>query len=187
MVFEWDDFGADHIISNMCRTRDCRTELDKLHILNPRFKATLFTVPGEMTPELYNWCAANSSWIELAWHGFYHTSNYECEKMSYQEFDDLMNSFTPVGFAYTNGFRAPGWQISDQIYEWLYDHDFWVADQDYNDQRRPEKLKVYKVDDNWHGHTWNCVGNGIEETLEQLKELVKNTADFKFASEVVNA
>lgn len=185
MIYEFDDFGSNHIISDMCRTRDCRSELDQLHIINPAFKVTLFTVPGEMTPELYNWVGANSDWVHIAWHGFYHTSNYECEKMTYQEFDDLMNSFSNVALAYEKGFRAPGWQVSDDIYKWLYDHDFWVADQDYNDHRRPEKLKVYKVGSNWHGHVWNCVGNGIEETLEQLKGLVKVTPEFKFISEVV--
>lgn len=201
MVVDFDDFGADHIISDACRSRDCRKELDALHFANPAFKVTLFAIPGEMTQELLNWCKANKSWVELAFHGFYHSSNYECEKLTYEEFDDLMLEFGwLVDFA--TGFKAPGWQISDEAYEWLKYHGWWVADQSYNNNRRPEALKAYVVDgkefrvykngkpsepvEAWHGHTWNCVGNGIEETFDHVKGLVQNAKEFKFVSEVLN-
>lgn len=197
MVLEFDDFGASHVISDMCQAHDCRDVLDQLHYLNPKFKVTLFTIPGEMTQELLNWCDANRRWVELAVHGFYHSSNYECEKITYDEFDSLMVDFQQMIDTYfVHGFRAPGWQISDQALEWLYDHNWWVADQGYNDKRRPEGLAAYvnydgvfKVDGKevpaHHGHTWNCVGNGIYETFDYLQELVKSTSDFKFVSEVV--
>lgn len=205
MIFEWDDFGVNHIISDQCQSHDCRDQLDKLHLLNPAFKATLFTIPGEMTPELYNWCAANSSWIELAWHGFFHTSNYECEKMSYEEFDTLINGFSSVGFSYQNIFRAPGWQISDAVIEWLFDHDWIIADQSYNDRRRPENMKAYvnregifSIQDKsktglgdfneeveaYHGHTWDVGWNGIYEDYAKVEQLVKDTKEFKFISEL---
>jgi hypothetical protein len=130
MIFEWDDFGANHVISDQCQSHDCRKQLDRLHMMNFKFKCTLFAIPGEMTPELLGWCQANSSWVELAVHGFFHSSNYECEKMTYDDFDFLMKQFAPIiDNNFVRGFRAPGWQISDAIYEWLYDHDWWVADQ----------------------------------------------------------
>ena len=37
----------------------------------------------------------------------------------------------------------------------------------------------------WHGHTWNTMGNGIEETMPQLRELIKNVKLFQFVSEVL--
>jgi hypothetical protein len=187
IVFDSDDFGANHIISDMCQAHDCRDVLDALHNANLKFKATLFTIPGEMTPEMYNWCAANSSWIELAWHGFFHTSNYECEKMTYEEFDYYINGFSSVGFSYQNIFKAPGWQISPAIYEWLHDHDWIVADQPFNAEKRPKGLKVYEVGENSiHTHTWNCVGNGVYELFDELMAKVKAEKEFKFVSEVVN-
>ena len=76
MIVEFDDFGSNHIISDQCQSHDCRDQLDKLHVLNPAFKCTLFAIPGEMTPELEIWCNNNSDWIRLGWHGFYHGSNY---------------------------------------------------------------------------------------------------------------
>lgn len=204
MIFEWDDFGCNHVISDQCQSHDCRDQLDKLHILNPAFRATLFAIPGEMTPELINWCGANNSWISLAVHGFYHTSNYECEKMSYGEFDELMKSFQWLPFVFEKGFRAPGWQISNDIYEWLYDHDWWVADQNYNTPRRPKNLPAYVYDDElkkfmiwdgkaglnevkaYHGHTWDVGWNGIYEDFDKIEELVGTTEEFKFVSELFN-
>lgn len=190
MTFEFDDFGSNHIISDQCRSWDCRDKLDELHIANPKFKVTLFAIPDEMTRELLDWCQANSGWVELAVHGIKHTSNYECAEMSYDEFNELMTDFdrsVMIDDYFVKGFRAPGWQISQGVYEWLHDNDYWVADQDYNDHRRPKAMKVYKVGNNWHGHVWDCVGNGIYETFPQLLELVKNTKDFRFVSEAVNA
>lgn len=202
MVLDFDDFGVDKVISSTCQTKDCRDKLDQLHYANPNLKVTLFAVPGLMTAELINWCTANSSWIELAVHGFYHESNYECEKMTYDEFDGLINSLPMIEDYFVKGFKAPGWQISDDIYRWLVEHDWWVADQDYNTHRRPAGLKAYinrdgeffaeKVDgqdwtpvEAWHGHTWDCVGNGIYETYERVEGLVKSAESFQFVSEVL--
>lgn len=200
MLFEWDDFGANHIISDMCQAHDCRDQLDKLHIMNPAFKATLFAIPGEMTLEMLGWCKANSSWIELGVHGFFHTSNYECEKMSTADFAYMMNLFNPIiANNFAKLFRAPGWQISDGALQWLADHDWIVADQSYNDNRRPLNLKSY-VNDNgnfrvageaveaYHGHVWDVgtkgnAPNGIYEDFENVKELVSKCEEFKFVTE----
>ena len=173
-VWDSDDFGCSHVISDMCQSRDCRGELLKLKEVNPAFKITLFTIPDESTIELLEWSKTNRDWVEIAQHGFTHSSNYECEKMSYDDFDGWMNQdgrkeLLDVYFAM--GFKAPGWQISDDIYKWLVDN---------------EELPVYKVGENSvHGHTWSCMGNGIDETLPQLLEKVKQTDNFKFVSEVV--
>lgn len=206
MTIDFDDFGVNHIISDMCQSHDCRGKLDELHYANPNFKVTLFTIPGEMTMELIRWCKANESWVELAMHGFYHTSNYECEKMTYEEFDQNMQTLYVPEY-YAKGFKAPGWQISDDCYRWLKDNGWWVADQSYNTNRRPEELPAYvnadgnffaylprsapeqiapvKTVEAWHGHTWDCVGNGIYETFEQVKKLVQEADNFQFVSEVL--
>lgn len=206
MVVDLDDFGANHVISDMCQSHDCRDQLDKLHYANPEFKVTLFAIPGEMTAEIAEWCKANESWIQLAVHGFYHRNNYECEKMTYEEFDKQIRFFQPMLNRYfVKGFKAPGWQISDDIYRWLADNGWWVADQYYNNDRRPslpayinanESFYSYKPSDDmgitipietdaWHGHTWDCCGNGIYETYEHVEGTVKAASDFQFVSEVL--
>lgn len=196
MIYEWDDFGANHVISDMCQSHDCRDKLDELHIMNPAFKCTLFAIPAEMTLELLTWCQANNGWIELAVHGFAHTSNYECEKLSYEDFGWMMEQYSPIIQYFVKGFRAPGWQISDGALRWLYEHNWWVADQSYNDMRRPVGIKSYVYNDNdktfraggnkieaYHGHTWDVGWNGIYEDWDKVADLVKNTEEFKFVSE----
>jgi hypothetical protein len=206
MIFDFDDFGGNHVISNMCQSRDCRKELDILHGINPAFKVTLFAIPDEMTRELLDWCKANEAWVELGVHGIKHTSNYEFEKITYQEVEDLIYGDPSRSLMleryFKKLFKAPGWQISDDAFKWLQDAGWMVADQSYNDARRPGELKTY-VNDNgnfiarpngsaggfhveaWHGHVWNCVGNGIEETFEQVKSLVENAKNFEFVTEIL--
>lgn len=204
MIVELDDFASSHIISPQCRSWDCRDKLLELKQLNSKFKVTLFAIPGEMTAELSGWCQLNQDWVSLAVHGFFHQSNYECLDLAYEDFDFYMSEFSDILKYFVKGFRAPGWQIGDDVYKWLLDNDYWVADQSYNNERRPKELKafvrydgpVFKVGDKeiptWHGHSWNVgeVGsdpNGIYEDFENLSKLVKEADDFKFVSEVVNA
>ena len=188
LVFDADDMGATHVISDTCQSHDCRDILGELKEFNPNFKATLFTIPGEATLEMLQWAFMNKDWIELAWHGFYHHSNYECEKMSYKEFDSKMKGFMELfGLFFVKGFKAPGWQISEPIYYWLRDNGFWVADQPGNKARRPDGLRVYEVGENSvHTHTWNCVGNGVYELRDELIKKVTKNKDWKFVSEVVS-
>lgn len=187
MVFDSDDFGVSHIISDVTRSQDCRDVLDKLHLANLNFKATLFAIPAEMTYELLEWCRANDSWIQLAVHGIFHSSNYECAHLTEEEFDKALKPFEyMIDTYFVKGFKAPGWQISDGIYQWLLHHGFWVADQHYNDNRRPKELPVYHVGDNSvHTHTWNCEGNGVYELYDELEAKVKATQEFKFISEAI--
>lgn len=202
MVVDFDDFGCNRVMSDVCQSHDCRDKLDALHYANPAFKVTLFAIPGEMTAELAEWCKANEGWVELAMHGFYHRDNWECSQMTYDEFERQVQFFQPMLERYfTKGFKAPGWQISDDCYRWLVDHGWWVADQDYNTNRRPvmrayiNRNGQFFADrrtendwvevDAWHGHTWDCVGNGIYETFDYVKSLVEAADGFQFVSEIL--
>lgn len=198
LIWDADDFGANRVISDVCQSHDCRDKLDEFHYVNPNFKATLFAIPAQMTYELAEWCLANKSWVELAVHGIFHSSNYECEKMSYEDFDNAIQPFEEMIEDYfVKGFKAPGWQISDDIYQWLKDNDWWVADQSYNDHRRPKELKAYinnngqfsangQAVNGLHYHTWDCVGNGVYELSDQIKQDIANETEFRFISEVLN-
>lgn len=200
IVWDADDLGSNHVISDMCQSHDCRDKLDEFHYINPNFKATLFAIPAEMTYELAEWCYANRQWIELAVHGIKHSSNYECEKMTYDEFDDLIRPLsTMIDTYFVRGFKAPGWQISDDIYDWLLRNGWWVADQGYNDKRRPSELPAYvNYDGNFrkygeinpeyigkHYHTWDCMGNGVYELSDQIKQDIQGETEFKFVSEIL--
>lgn len=200
IVFDADDLGCNRIISDMCQSHDCRDKLDEFHYTNPNFKATLFAIPAQMTYELLEWCKANESWIELAVHGVTHSSNYECSEMTYEEFDYAIAPFLGMIEDYfVKGFKAPGWQVSDGVYQWLETHNWWVADQSYNNNRRPILLPAYVNDsgefyihghdkgnfDGKHYHTWDCVGNGVYELSDQIKQDITGVEEFKFVSEVL--
>jgi hypothetical protein len=85
------------------------------------------------------------------------------------------------------GFKAPGWQISDGCYHALLGADWWLADQPYNDHRRPPGLRVHRLGDgdHWHGHIQDVEGNGLAERFPELLERVRAAEGFQFVSEVV--
>lgn len=197
MIFEFDDFGCDHIISDMCQSHDCRDQLMRLKELNPKFKVTLFAIPAEMTMELLGWCQQNRDWIQLGVHGFFHSSNYECNEMTYNDFDFMMRAFSAIiDKNFVKVFRAPGWQISTECMDWLNDNKWIIADQAYNDHRRPLGMLSYVYNDGtktfraagkeveaFHGHVWNCMGNGIYEAYDQISSLASSAEDIKFITE----
>lgn len=204
MIVDFDDFACNRIISDQCQSHDCRDQLDKFHIANPNFKATLFAIPGEMTQELLSWCSANNSWIELAVHGVFHASNYECENMTYDEMDMHFNyDFCKdmVSNYFVKGFRSPGWQTSPDVFEWLYDNGWWISCQDYDLHKLSKGLpafvnhngqfRVYydgkqsDVIPTSHHHCWDVGWNGAYEQEEYILDLIKDEEDFKFVSEVV--
>jgi len=173
-IVDFDDWGYDH---------DCRKELEKLKELNPHFKCTLFTVPAKTTLDMLCWARDNDYWVELAQHGWDHHDNYECSEWTYEECAKRLYDGVLLG---ATGFKAPGWQISDACYEALRDLGYWVADQHYNDERRPQGLKRYRVGENsYHGHTWDCgCNNGIYEDWDNICNFVREGDDFRFISEV---
>ena len=175
-VFDFDDFGYDH---------DCRMELEKLKEINPKFKVTLFSVPAKLTIEMLDWADENDYWVELVQHGWDHHSNYECAHWNYEDASLYLHRAAP--YFRVQGFKAPGWQISDDTLLALKNYGYWVADQDYNDDRRPEGLKVFKTDPargDYHGHTWDCgCNNGINEDWDNISYKVKITDKFEFVSE----
>lgn len=154
--------------------------LNKIKEACPHFRCTVFAVPGLGSKEFWD---STPDWIELAVHGWLHPHPRESEHWTYSQMDHYMSLVPSERFV--KGFKAPGWQISDGSYEWLLERNWWVADQDYNDERRPKGLKVYKVAGNWHGHIQNDCGNGLEETFDEVLRRATFSSGFSFVSEVV--
>lgn len=171
MNFDWDDYAENN------NRLDLLTQLKEA---NSGFRCTVFAVPGQGSDEFWE---STPDWIELAVHGWMHPHPREAENWTYEEMDGYMSRVHP---AFVHGFKAPGWQISDGSYQWLLDHDWWVADQEYNDERRPKDLAVYKLHgESWHGHIQDVCGNGLEETFAQVLDLVVSAQDFLFSSEAL--
>lgn len=171
MTFNWDDFE---------KTNNRLDLLWKLKELRPDFKATVFAIPANSD---FDFWESVPDWLELAVHGWQHLTSTEAHDWKYDKMNKILPSLHP---RFVHGFKAPGWQISDETFRWLKDHSWWVADQPYNRSRRPKGIRYYEIGEgNWHGHIQDVCGNGLEETWSQVVEKVRNADEFKFVSEVV--
>lgn len=172
MIFDTDDLYDGH---------DRMDLLLELKAANPAFKLTAFAIPALADDEYWD---SLPDWIEVAMHGWAHPHPREAESWSYDQALDVMLS-APARFV--KGWKSPGWQISDGTYQAAMELGFWVADQHYNDSRRPEGLMIHCEGDGVHIHTHvgNVCGNGLQETFPYLLTCVKASREFKFVSEAV--
>ena len=171
MVFEWDDHSEE---------LNALPWLFELKALRPDFRCTLFAVPGLGSDSFW---ADTPDWVELAVHGWVHPDPFECSRWNYGRMEALLDE-PVVKDHFVEGFKAPGWQISDACYSVLLKRGWWVADQHLEDGRRPRGLRTYFYEHgHWHGHVQNVCGNGLQETWVQLREAVLNAPSFEYASE----
>lgn len=162
----------------------------------PRFKISLFTIPGKTSNEMLELLFPHRKWIELLIHGYSHSSNFECFDWDYDRTKELMQPIIEKKNSYymepyfKRFFKAPGWTITpdlcgyeareDQpiikdkqaVYKALNDMDFIVADRHYNKPRRLEDGKYICVDDNpdiIHMHTWKMPRGSEPNGYEQVE------------------
>lgn len=171
MTFDFDDFcDANHKLNR----------LRQLHAINPLFRCTVFAIPGLCTDQFLD---AVPRWVELAVHGWTHPDSYECINWTRDDMERCLDSEI-VRRHFVNGFKAPGWQISDSCYDVLLARGWWVADQHLTDARRPPALRTYFYEDGGHhGHIQDVCGNGIEETWDELCAAVSDATEFRWCSE----
>lgn len=177
MVVDFDDWS------------DEENRLDLLHQLkeiNPRFKATVFAIPARCSEQFL---LDAPDWLELAVHGWWHPTPREAEHWSYEQANFV---FDHCADHFAHGFKAPGWQISDDTYRVAMERGWWVADHWDNDARRPSGLLTHRISpdyretsDHWHGHIPDVCGNGIAETFDELSARVYRAESFEFVSERV--
>lgn len=172
MTFDFDDFHE---------TNHKLDRLRELKLLNPLFRCTVFAVPGLGSDDFW---ASIPRWIELAVHGWLHPHAHECSDWDTSRMEQLLDEEV-VRKHFVNGFKAPGWQISDACYEVLLERGWWVADQHLEDHRRPANLRTYLYEDgdNFHGHIQDWGSNGIDESWWQLTGRIKNEREFRWCSE----
>jgi len=141
------------------------------------FKVNLFTIIGKCSPEFIKEIK-DIDWIDMIPHGWMHDTSRECEDWSYEVSKAYLDRIGEFGL--TKGFKAPGWQISDGMYKALLEKGYWVADQDYNNFRRPKDLKCYLLDNpnKLHFHIQNVCGNGLEESFNKIINLKNNSFGF---------
>jgi hypothetical protein len=135
ILFDLDDYDATtRSYENFMMLVNLRHEI-------PSLKVTLFTIPGQCNSrfleEMHEF-----EWMDAVQHGWHHKTNYECLAWTKADCKAALRRGRDMGFT-TKGFKAPGWQISDGCYEALAEEGYWVADQAYNDARKPRELRAY--------------------------------------------
>lgn len=166
---------------DFCEDNNGLEILTRIKEKNPAFKITLFTIPAKCGFEFLE-KIRKIDWIDMVPHGWLHPHPRECENWDLNECRSYIRrlKFYPM----TKGFKAPGWQISDAMYQALLENGYWVADQQYNDARRPSGLKVaHPTAEHYHiGHMGGYNANAIEYFEEYLSNL---KGEFKFIKETV--
>lgn len=150
----------------------------------PNFKITLFTIPGLCSKKFLKEIK-KLDWIDMVPHGWLHPTPLEAQNWSYKESLDYLERIEPLGL--TKGFKAPGWQISDGMYKALQEKGYWVADQPYNNERRPKELKVFLHErpDNLHFHIGHMGGHNANALEYFVSDLCKMKGEFKFIKEIL--
>lgn len=171
MIFDTDDLWEGH---------DRMDLLLELKAANPAFRMTAFCVQGLGSASYWE---ALPDWIACATHGEFHPHPREAENWSYTK---SMEVLLTAPSRLRGGHKSPGWQISDGMYQALRELNYWVADQHYNDHRRPYGLRYHCEGDGDHVHTHvqNVCGNGLEETFPYLLKRVREADSFELVSEV---
>lgn len=172
MIFDTDDLydGNDRL-----------DLLQRLKDVNPAFRMTAFCVP-RLGDDFY-WDSL-PEWIECVGHGEYHPDPREAEHWTYEKAMDVLLSLPP---RFVDGWKSPGWQISDGTYLALVDLGWWVADHPESAGRRPDGIRYHELGqgDHVHTHVQDVCGNGLSETFASLLEKVERAESFELISEVV--
>jgi len=141
-LIDLDDFCKDNMDWEL---------IEKLKEKVPKLKLNLFTIPGRSS---WGWIQnmRTVEWIQMIPHGHIHSTSRECQNWSYNVALSYLRGLEEDGWIH--GWKSPGWQISDGTYQALLEMGWWVADQEYNNDRRPEGLRTYLLDSPFkiHGH-----------------------------------
>lgn len=147
----------------------------------PAFRATLFCIPMGTSRPMLN-ILKGMGWLEPAVHGWRHRP-LECKNWTKDWSLEVLRACEKAGFAKV--FRAPHWEINDNLYQALLERDWICADHPKNKARRPTGLKVYVTDDEpgrIHGHiNYGDFGNSLDAALGKYEAL---HGEFRFISEL---
>lgn len=179
VIFDVDDLYEGH---------DRMDLLLQLKEANPLFRMTAFAVTGRCSDD---YIESLPDFIEPVPHGWSHgdppIDGGECRDWTYDQMRDVIEEVEASHPRWARGWKSPGWITSDECFFALAGHSWWIADQRYNDIRRPLGMHVHVEGDGDHSHhhVQNVCGNGLQEMWPTILGRVRNATSFELISEVV--
>jgi len=147
----------------------------QLHDEFPYFKVNLFTIPERCKDSFLEYIR-KIDWIQLCVHGWEHKHNEHVP-------ENKLIVCSATGYAKV--YRAPYWQLSDEMYKRLKKMDYKIMlhpddsregiKYNWNIKDSPPSLDTLLG----HGHIQDTQGNGLIEAMENILKLPKDTK-FKF-------
>lgn len=152
---------------------DGNDPLDVLEILkdrDPNFKVTLFAIPTRCSEFLLEKYKTRSDWIELGIHGWRH-SRHECLAWTSEETVEKLHLARAIYPGFAPVFKAPNWEMCDEVYQGLMTEKVIVADHIRNLEICPQQAPQYVYNrrvrhdpyQRIHGHIQNWNGTGLTE------------------------
>lgn len=161
VVMDFDD---------LCDTNDPMDALKRLKDRDPNFKVTLFAIPSRCGGGLLAKYDSERDWISLGVHGWRH-SRHECLAWTSEETEEKLGIALSIYPNFARIFKAPNWEICDEVYKGLKSSGFVVADHIRNVEIMPHDQPNYIYNirlrgDKYqraHGHIQPWAGTGLTE------------------------
>jgi hypothetical protein len=177
-------WGQDHIVFDLDDFHETQNHLPllrELHETIPGFKVNLFTVLGRCSRDWLEHLKGLAEWADIIPHGWMHEDNYECAEWTKDESLAYLDKIEPWGF--THGWKSPGWQTSQGLYQALKERGYWVAENHSSKGKVPKGVKMYLLDgSSIHGHISNVCNNGLVEKWDEYKSM---QGSFKFIKDII--
>ena len=187
VIVDFDDFYDDY-------NRNALNYLFWIKAKYPKFKCTLFAIPGKMSREFIN-LIKPLDWLQFAIHGWQHETNFEVRDWSNYQCNLYLDKAMEMDI-FVKGFKAPGWEMTDIMRSVLEERGFWLAEHHKNHELTAKNfphLKMYCVCHEWcmHGHCWEMptedplYRNGIRQFIEEHGLPFDQNTNFHWISEII--
>ena len=181
---------------DLCDSNNPLSTLRLLKTRDPGFKVTLFAIPTRCSTSLLAEYALERDWIELAVHGWRH-ARHECLAWTSEETADKLQQSLAIYPHFAKLFKAPNWEMCDEVYAGCKQAGFAVADHIRNIEIMPRDMPNYVYNmrlrndsfTRMHGHIQDWAGTGLTEgangSIVNEQYLLPVGTEYGFVSEAV--
>ena len=182
VVMDFDD---------LCDTNDDMDTLKRLKERDPNFKVTLFTIPTRCSDALLTKYDEARDWIALGIHGWRH-ARHECLAWTSEETEEKIKLAQQIYPAFAPVFKAPNWEICDEVYAGCKSSGVAVADHIRNVLIMPGAVPHYFYNvklrndpyTRLHGHIQPYANTGLAEAYDTWSSIPVGS-EYMFITEVI--